>query len=218
MFGQKTATLLEVYVPVNVTLGAGTIQFITNTGETTTSPQITFSGVDPVTDPALVFFDFDANDASIGWSDLGAIENDPAFTLNGKYYHVNATIADGWKTYFERNWGHYATTGVDVNTYAVKMDINIPDAIGTGLVLKFRLSSSTLGDFWYVWKIGEKFPTGTDGWVTVTFPLTEFLDHDGNGPGTISDMSLIGSEYGLTAGWGSGNLNLYIDNIRYQLK
>ena len=216
MFGLKTATELQVFVPASVTTGTGKIHFITKDGASTDSPDIAFLNVDPVADPSLVFFDFDAGDASIGWNDLGAVENDPSLSLSGKYYHVNAAVDGSWKVYFARNWGKFSTTGVDVSTYSVKMDINILEPVGSAVVLKFRLKGSD-DDFWYVWKIGEQFSAATPGWITVSLPLSGFKNDNGNGSVGITDMSKQGSEYDLTAGWGAGNINMCVDNVRFQL-
>ena len=83
MFGQKTATLIEVFVPLSTALGVGNIKFITFDGEEFFSPEINIQGVDPVDDPSLVFFDFDA--LGLWWGN-GVIENDPALTLDGSNY------------------------------------------------------------------------------------------------------------------------------------
>ncbi|MFV0536103.1 MAG: glycan-binding surface protein, partial [Dysgonomonas sp.] len=67
---------------------------------------------------------------------------------------------------------------------------------------------------------GEAYPNGTNGWVTVTFPLNEFRDSDGNG-NILSDISNINSsltERALTSGWNGGKVNMYVDNVRFQKK
>jgi hypothetical protein len=218
MFGVKTATRLDVYVPINTAKGTGKITFVTIDNETTESPEISIQGVDPVVNANLVFYDFDAGDASIGWGDHGEVEQNPDLSISGKYYRINKSVPDAWGVYFMRNWGKFSTSGVDISTYAVRMDINILDAVNSGLVLKFRMTSSTQGDFWYVWKIGEEYPNGTDGWITVTFPLNKFFDNDGNGTGIITDVTKLGAEYGLAHGWGSGSLNMCVDNVRFEPK
>lgn len=74
MFGNKSATLLEVYVPENVTLGKGTITFVTVDGETTTSPEISF-GRDPITEFTEMVMDFNVRESSdwhgLDWDNWG---------------------------------------------------------------------------------------------------------------------------------------------------
>ena len=100
MFGQKTATLIEVFVPLSTALGVGNIKFITFTGEEFFSPEINIQGVDPVDDPSLVFFDFDA--LGLWWGN-GMIENDPALTLDGSNYCRVQGSFSGWTDMFWRN-------------------------------------------------------------------------------------------------------------------
>lgn len=216
-FGIKSETLLEVYVPEDAKKGIGKIKFITDDNEIAYSPDVNIKalGVDPVKDAALVFFNFDDGDAGIGWNNYGGIKSDVSVAISGKYYYVDTAVTEGWNVYFARNWGKFSTAGIDAATDVMKMDINILGPVNSGLVLKFR-QKSTDNDYWYVWKIGEMYPTGTKGWITFTIPLSAFRDSDGNGTGTITDASKLGSEYGLTAGWGTGNLNMCIDNVRFE--
>ncbi|HZL12151.1 MAG TPA: glycan-binding surface protein [Prolixibacteraceae bacterium] len=216
-YGTKNDTKIEVYVPVNTTKGYGQIRMITYEGEEGLLPEINFvkKGPEAIEKDSWVFFDFDASDASIGWNDLGASENEPTLSISGNYYHVNQTVDGSWKVYFARNWGKFSAEGIDPTKDAVKMDVNFLESVGPDVVLKFRMSATDGNSYWYVWKVGELFPQGTPGWLTVTLPLSGFLDHDGNGPGTISDVSLLGAEYGITSGWGAGKINMCVDNIRF---
>ena len=212
MFGQKTATLIEVFIPLNVQLGMGNIKFITFTGEEFFSPSINIQGVDPVDDPALVFFNFDGLNG--WWGDAGAIENDPALTLDGSsYFRVNQACS-GWTGFFWRNGGDNfpgATIGTDISGYVFKFDINVLEPI-TGGEFAWRLKGSD-GDFWRYWKPWEA--TGsyqTNGWITITIPLSEFSD----GGNPIPNLANIDSDFGVAFNNGDSFVNACIDNVRFE--
>ncbi len=216
MFGQKTATLIEVFVPLTVQLGPGNIKFITFTGEEFFSPQIIFTGVDPVDDPALVFFNFDGLDS--WWGDAGGVENDPALSLDGsKYFRVNQNCS-GWTGFFWRNGGNNfpgALVGTNISGYALKFDINVLDPI-TGGIFHWRLKGSE-GDFWKRWAPWEATGSySTNGWETVTIPLTEFKDDFGWGTLTLTDLNSITEDFGIAFNDGSSFVNVCIDNVRFE--
>jgi len=213
-YGTRSNSRLEVYVPKNVPAGSVALKLTGANGKSSIVNITIAGGVTPVENQALVFFDFDANDCKIGWNDVGSIESNSSIAISGDYYHVDATMDGGWKVYFMRNWGKFSTTGVNVSTYAVKMDINIV-SVDSPIVLKFRMKGSE-DDFWYVWKVGELYPSGTKGWVTVTLPLSGFKNNNGDGSATITDPSKLGSEYGIAHGWGAGHINMYVDNVRFE--
>ena len=213
-YGTRSNSRLEVYVPKNVPAGSVALKLTGANGKSSIVNITIAGGVTPVENQALVFFDFDAGDAAIGWNGVGSIEGDASMAISGKYYHVNATMDGGWNVYFMRNWGKFSTTGVNASTYAVKMDINIV-SVDSPIVLKFRMKGSE-DDFWYVWKVGELYPSGTKGWITVTLPLSGFKNNNGDGSATITDPSKLGSEYGIAHGWGAGQINMYIDNVRFE--
>lgn len=212
MFGLKTATLIQVFVPMNTAIGVGNIKFITFEGEAFFSPPINIQGVDPVDDPALVFFNFDGLDS--WWGDTGAIENLPSLSLDGSnYFHVNASL-DGWTGFFWRNGGNNfpgAVIGANIGGYALKFDINVLEPI-TGGEFAWRLKGSD-GDFWHRWKPWEASGSyKTNGWITVSIPLTEFLD----GASQIPNLANITEDFGVAFNNGSSLVNACIDNVRFE--
>ncbi|MCB0569820.1 MAG: IPT/TIG domain-containing protein [Phaeodactylibacter sp.] len=212
MFGLKTATLIQVFVPMNTAVGVGNIKFITFNGEEFFSPAINIQGVDPVDDPSLLFFNFDGLDS--WWGDTGGIENDPALSLDGSnYFRVNGSLS-GWTGFFWRNGGNNfpgAIISTNISSYALKFDINVLEPI-TGGEFAWRLKG-TDGDFWHAWKPWEASGSYmTNGWITVTIPLTEFLD----GGNQIPNLANITEDFGVAFNNGSSAVNACIDNVRFE--
>lgn len=216
MFGQKSATLIEVFVPATAAIGVGNVKFITRTGEEFFSPPINLQGVDMVDDPELVYFNFDGLDS--WWGDAGAVENDPDLSLDGSnYFRVNESLS-GWNGLFWRNGGDNFPgdkIGTAINDYAVKFDIQVLDPI-TGGVLQWRLKG-TEGDFWNRWTPWEESGSfSTNGWITVTIPLIEFTDDFGNGTLTLTDLNSVTEDFGLAFNDGDSQVNICIDNVRFE--
>ena len=214
MFGLKSDQLIQVVIPMSVKTGLGKLKLITANGEVISSPDINIQGVDPVADPALVFFNFDGLNA--WWGDTGGPENDPALTLDGSMYFRANKDCNGWTGFFWRNGGNNfpgAIIGTNVAKYVLKFDVNILEPI-TGGEFAWRLKGSS-GDHWYSWKPWAA--TGsykTDGWITVTVPLTEFYA----GANQLADLSTITEDFGVAFNAGASKVNACIDNVRFELK
>jgi len=212
MFGIKTETLIQVVVPENAKTGNGTIKLITATGEIIETPVINITGVDPVVDPTLVFFNFD--DLTYWWNDTGTAQNDPALSLDGSNYYYVDHSCNGWTGFFWRNGQNNfpgATIGTNVNDYVLKFDINVLDPI-TGGEFAWRMKGSS-GDFWYYWKPWQDTGTYvTNGWVTVTIPLNSFYA----GTTQIADLSTITEDFGVAFNNGASQVKACIDNVRFE--
>lgn len=214
MFGIKTNELIQVIIPTSVQTGIGTIKLITVNGETIESPPINIQGVDPVADPALVFFNFD--NLGLWWGDTGGPENEASLSLDGSnYYRVNKDC-NGWTGFFWRNGQNNfpgPAIGTNVANYELKFDINVLEPISGG-EFAWRLKGSS-GDFWYRWKPWESGgPYSTNGWITITVPLTDFYD----GATQLADLSTITEDFGVAFNAGASKVNACIDNVRFELK
>ena len=212
MFGLKTETLIQVVIPANAKTGNGVIKLITSNGEIIESPVINIQGVDPVVDQSLVFFNFDA--LSYWWNDAGNAQNDPALSLDGSNYYFVDKSCNGWTGFFWRNGANNfpgATIGTNVSQYVLKFDINVLEPI-TGGEFAWRLKGSA-GDFWYYWKPWESTGSySTNGWITVTIPVTSFYA----GSTQISDLSTITEDFGVAFNNGSSLVKACIDNVRFE--
>ena len=207
-FVSQTAYQLKVTVPASATTGTVTLKLVTADGEVV-SPEFTIESVDPA---QYVFYNFD--DKGIGWNDLGGIvTNNDLSVDNTSFYEVDTTVDGGWKSYFSDNSaGRLNIEGVSVEGYSLRFDLNVL-AVDAGIYLKFRL-----GDFWYAWSVGDTYSaTGTDGWITVNVPLSEFKGDNGNGASmTTADLAGV-YEWGLNAGWNGGYIHMRIDNVGFAL-
>jgi hypothetical protein len=176
-----------------------------------------------VTDPAdyYVFFDFNnvenpSYDKGIGWGNA-TVEDDAAYATSGGYAHVSATVEPTvWHDFFWRNNGNkysqtVGTQGVDPATWSVKMDIRV---LSTTPLPSFKFR---LGDYWFV---TPEYPASNE-WVTITLPLSGFVDNDGNGTESITLAQLAnlmtdaGGNMGAGAGYGGGEYDFLIDNVRF---
>lgn len=214
MFGAKSNSIIEVVVPIKVKNGIGKIKFITTKGETIESPEINIQGIDPVADLSLVFFNFDGLDR--WWGDAGVNENDPNLSVDGSnYFRVNQSC-NGWTGFFWRNGGNNfpgSTIGTNISGYVLKFDVNVLAPI-TGGEFAWRLKGSE-GDFWYRWKPWEASGSyKTDGWITVTVPITAFSD----GSKGIVNLASITEDFGVAFNSGSSAVNVCIDNVRFEKK
>lgn len=220
-YGIKTATLLEVFIPQEVDKGVGKLIFVTTENQHVESPEINIQGVDPVIDPTLVFFDFNGSGAKDSWwGDAGAIENDPGLQVDGtSYFRVNQN-RNGWTGLFWRNGKNNFPAdqiGANIDEYVVKLDINILEPINGG-ALKIRLKGVE-GDFWYIWGpagVDGQVIEPTDGWITLSVPISAFKDNYGWGDNSPTDMSQMDSDFGMAFDNGASKLNFAVDNVRFE--
>ncbi len=209
LYGLRTATTIEVYVPESAKKGAVKLKLVAFNGDEVMSPEIFISGTDPVLDASYVFFNFDGKNS--WWGDKGAIENNASLSLDGSsYFRVNDTMNPNWTGLFWRNGrDNLKTDGVTVNGWVVKFDVNVLATITGSLKLRFK---GTDGDFWAV--INGLPNKG--GWYTVTIPLTDFLIEGGTS--TIPNMANVNSDFGMAYTGPGEHVNMCIDNVRFEQK
>jgi hypothetical protein len=209
IFGSKSATSVEVFVPVNVAVGEGKIKFVTYKNEIYESPAVAFKpqGVEPIVDPALVINDFDESGHDLGWDNWnGNVElgNDANVALDGKYLHGIKT-ASGWTWIWGCNHGELPKVSVKADDHLFKLDVKITKAIpaDANFEMEFGGTRISLGN------LGGITPNG--GWITVTYDLADFT--------ALPETIPASGEWGMNLGSGTVDLTgLHIDNIRFQAK
>ena len=167
------------------------------------------SGLCPVSDPSLVFFDWDANGP--WWGNVNT-ENDASLSIDGSSYgRANfQTGGTGWQDLFWRNdastFNGAATVGSNLSEYSLKFDINVIEPLTAGQ-FRIRFHSDAVDAFydWAPWNdTGEPFTT--DGWETVEIPLSVL---------GVPDFSLVNQEFGMAFEGADVLLNFAIDNVRF---
>jgi len=212
LYGVRSENSLEVYVPVTATHGITTFTLNSFDGKQVVSPTFIY-GTEPVQDPNYILYDFD--NWGIGWNSYGTAVTG-SLAISNKYYYVDeAALPNAWYTLFSTNWGQYNVAGITKSNGVVKMDINILDVDPT-LHLKFRIDNG-----WYTWNIGTDYPSRTsNGWVTVTFPLSGFDSGLTDADFATSVANGAHVETDLTAGWidggGTAKLKMAVDNVRFE--
>ncbi|RCW39244.1 glycan-binding surface protein [Marinilabilia salmonicolor] len=206
MFGNKSATLLEVYVPENVTMGKGIITFVTVDGETTTSPEISF-GVDPITPETIIVNDYEPHGGHDGSWDSGWSGGTEITTEDGNtFLKVVAQIAEGWVI----NCNHQANGAPgpvieNIENYVLKFDIRIDEGVTGAENAQMQV---VLGDGWH-WFGPGFFPASTNGgWMTVEIPVSAL--------GLSGKVDMSSGTNGIYGGVVPAGISL--DNLRFDPK
>jgi hypothetical protein len=215
-YGIKTDTRIDVYVPVNVTRGYGTIGILTYEGEQGIFPQIFFGATDPVVDPALMINNFEVqNGHDLNWDNWGgAVElgSDPALGVSGNYMHGVLTALNGWTWIWGCNHDQMPKVSVTKADHYLKMDVNItkPFAPGTGS-FTMKLAGTDI-DIGHLGIQNQDGSWSTPGWITITFDLATYS--------ALPAVIPASGDWGMTL-WTGVNMDLtglYVDNIRFEHK
>ena len=215
-YGVKTDTKIEVYVPMNVTRGYGTIGVLTYEGEQGIFPQIYFGATDPVVDPALMINSFEVQDGhDLGWDNWGgAVElgSNPAIAISGNYMHGVLTALNGWTWIWGCNHSQLPKVSVTKADHYLKMDVNInkPFAPGTG-AFTMKLAGTDI-DIGHLGIQNQDGSWSTPGWITISFDLATYS--------ALPAVIPSSGDWGMTL-WTGANMDLtglYIDNIRFEHK
>lgn len=216
-YGVKTDTRIEVYVPMNVTRGYGTIKLLTYEGEEGLFPQIFFGATEPVVDPALMINNFEvgADGHDLGWDNWGgAVElgSDPAIAISGNYMHGVLPALNGWTWIWGCNHDQMPKVSVSKADHYLKMDVNItrPFAPGTGS-FTMKLGGTDI-DIGHLGIQNDDGSWSTPGWITISFDLATFS--------ALPAVIPASGDWGMTL-WTGVNMDLtglYIDNIRFEHK
>lgn len=188
-----TATL-RVTVPNGITT-PGTVQVIGQYG-TGENPNIIFNGVNQ---PGMLA-NFEDGDPNFGWAWWGGIKtNDPnAFPGNrGNYIRLNPSSAinpgDGswWAdnrvvNVAEQQWLPEANLSDPIGDYALKFEMFVKTPWRNGTLLIRNEGSQKYTARYAPWMSAPNGVFSTDGWITVTIPLTQFRTNASGVAGTGS--------------------------------
>jgi len=215
-YGVKTDTKIEVYVPMNVTRGYGTIGILTYEGEQGIFPQIFLGATDPIVDPALMINDFEVHDGhDLSWDNWGgAVElgSTPALAISGNYMHGVLGALNGWTWIWGCNHNQLPKVSVTKADHYLKMDVNItrPFAPGTGS-FTMKLAGTDI-DIGHLGLQNGDGSWSTPGWITITFDLATYS--------ALPAVIPASGDWGMTL-WTGVNMDLtglYVDNIRFEHK
>jgi hypothetical protein len=170
-------------------------------------------GPEPVADTSLVFFDWD--EKGKWWGNVEP-ENVPDISIDeSNYGRINMqTGSTAWLDLFWRNGNQLGgsdagtTVGSNVADYSLKFDLNTFEPITDG-VFKIRFHDADGVDAFYEWApwAASGQPYVTNGWTTVTIPLSDM---------SSPDYSLIDEEFGMAFENADVLLNFAIDNVRFE--
>lgn len=205
-YGARTSTTIEVYVPLTVKAGAVTLTLNAFDGAVVISPTFNISGTDPVLDPSLMIYSFDAGWSGFTWDGVGGLGTKPD-GIDGTNHYYEATPWDASKYWlFANNYISYAS--VSQANHVVKMDVRLRTDVTGNAEIRLMLGGKAVNILSYI-KVGDKFTTGGE-WKTITLPLSAFS-------GLADPTPVKGGEWGMTM-WGNGLdfSGFCIDNIRYE--
>lgn len=205
-YGVRTSTRIEVYVPETAKKGAVTLTLNAFDGATVVSPTFNITGTDPVLDPSLMIYSFDAGWAGFTWDGVGGLGTKPD-GVDGTNHYYEATPWDASKYWlFANNYISYVS--VSQSNHVVKLDVRLRNDVTGNAEIRLMLGGKAVNILSYL-KVGDKFTTGGE-WKTITLPLSAFS-------GLADPTPVKGGEWGMTM-WGNGLdfSGFCVDNIRYE--
>jgi len=208
LYGVRTETSIEVYVPETAKAGVVTLTLNAFDGTAVVSPTFTVTGTDPVLDPSLMIYSFDAGWSGFTWDGVGGLGTLPD-GVDGTNHYYEATPWDASKYWlFANNYLSYPS--VTQADHVVKMDVRLRKDVTGNAEIRLMLGGKAVNILSYI-KVGDTFTTGGE-WKTITIPLSVF------GAAGLADPTPVkGGEWGMTM-WGNGLdfSGFCIDNIRYE--
>ena len=208
LYGVRTETSIEVYVPETAKAGVVTLTLNAFDGTVVVSPTFSVTGTDPVQDPALMIYSFDAGWSGFTWDGVGGLGTLPD-GIDGTNHYYEATPWDASKYWlFANNYISYPS--VSQADHVVKMDVRLRKDVTGNAEIRLMLGGKAVNILSYI-KVGDTFTTGGE-WKTITIPLSVF------GAAGLADPTPVkGGEWGMTM-WGNGLdfSGFCIDNIRYE--
>jgi hypothetical protein len=206
LYGVRSETSIEVYVPDAAKKGAVTLTLNAFDGSKVVSPVFTISGTDPVTDPSLMIYSFDAGWSGFTWDGVGGLGTLPD-GVDGTNNYYEATPWDASKYWlFANNYISYPS--VSVADHVLKMDVRLRKDVTGNAAIRIMLAGIEVDLKPYL-SVSGVWSTGGD-WKTITIPLSSFT-------GMSDPTPVKGGNWGMEM-WANGLdfSGLCVDNIRYE--
>jgi hypothetical protein len=198
----------EFVVPSGVNPGVATI---TAANEYGVASHKFYYQYDNTTD--VIIFDFDGKNVCWGGGKINFVE-EPLEPISGRYAQWKGDITASWwdDTKYAISCDAYALANTDPSKYAVKFELNVINDWNEYGSLAVTFNEDKYSYEYKPYLVnGQNTPFKTDGWITVTIPLSAF----GGGltdATTLKDcrfkLFVKGDEQNLT------NVNILADNLR----
>jgi hypothetical protein len=208
MFGTKSETLLEVYVPSNVTLGDGKVTFITNTGEQSQSPVITF-GLDPVTSETVILNDYEQHGDHNGyWDASWSVASEILVEDENTFIKLTEATSGNGDWIINCNHQSSGAPGPVINNiedYVIKVDVRTDEGVTVSSTAQYQF---IFGGGWNWYGEGLLPETTNGAWRTITVLPSEL--------GLSGTLDMSSGDNGLAGGPVPAGVSF--DNLRFDLK
>lgn len=205
LYGVRSENSIQVYVPETAKHGVITFTLNSFDGKKVVSPTFIY-GTDPVVDPSLMIYSFDAGWSGFTWDGVGGLGTLPdGLAGTNEYYEVyNYSASKYWL--FANNYISYPS--VTVADHVLKMEVRLrTDVTGNGEI-RIMLNGVEVNILPYL-KVGDHWSTNSQ-WKTITIPLSAFT-------GLPTPTPVKGGNWGMTMYGGTSDFTGFcVDNIRYE--
>ncbi|MDP2335065.1 MAG: IPT/TIG domain-containing protein [Bacteroidota bacterium] len=213
LYGIRSETTIEVYVPLTASSGQTTITLNAFDGAVVVSPVFTIAGTDPITAGTKMIYDFNIRSASdwhaVDWDNWGGSYDAATSKANG---YITLVARPGW---WILGCNHPDPNGgwpsVDPTKYVMKIDIKVakPILITGGYEFIIRIGGQDVKTQLMV--DGNYIATPNNDWATLTIPIS----------GILSNPTKSSGDFGIILSYSDGGTNfagLSFDNLRYDPK
>ena len=213
LYGNRTETTIEVYVPQTAASGQTTMTLHAFDGAIVVSPTFTITGTDPITANTKMIYDFNVRSASdwhaVDWDNWGGSYDAGASKANG---YITLVARPGW---WVLGCNHPDPNGgwpsVDPTQYVMKVDIKVAQPILITGSYEFRIKIGEEDVTTQLMVDGNYIATPNNEWATLTLPISGILSNPTKSSGT----------FGIVLNYSDGNTNftgLSFDNLRFDPK
>ena len=213
LYGNRTETTIEVYVPQTALSGQTTLTLHAFDGATVVSPTFTIAGTDPITPNTKMIYDFNVRSASdwhgVDWDNWGGSYDAATSKANG---YITLVSRPGW---WVLGCNHPDPNGgwpsVDPTQYVMKIDIKVAQPILITGEYEFKIEIGGEDVSTQLMVDGNYIATPNNDWATLTIPIS----------GILSNPTKVSGNFGIILNYSDANTNfagLSFDNLRFDPK